>query len=104
MILISAKLEEMEQVINTHNTNVMALILLQKQRIDTLEAECDRLCAMVASMHLDSLSLASNNLGSGLHGLREEKIVSQNRDPIDIEEPNPPHLDGGEEEQGSVQT
>jgi hypothetical protein len=53
---------------------------------------------MVASMHLDSLSLVSNNLESRLHGIREDEIVSQKRDPVDIEEPNPYHLDEGEEE------
>jgi hypothetical protein len=51
---------------------------------------------MVASVHLDSLSLASNNLGSGLQGIREEDTVNQNRDPMDIEEPNPPHSDTGD--------
>jgi hypothetical protein len=97
MMLISTKLEEMGQVINSHNAYVIVLILLQKKRVDTLEAKYNRLHSLVATVQLETLSLASNNLGSGIQGTREDETVIQNRDPMEIEEPNPPHLDGGEE-------
>jgi hypothetical protein len=52
-----------------------------------------------------SLSLASNNLGSinSLQiGMREEEMVYQNKDPMEIEEPSPPHSGEGQEAQGNV--
>jgi hypothetical protein len=52
---------------------------------------------------MEALSLASNYLSYGMHGMREDETISQIKDPMDIEEQIPPHLDGREEAQGSVQ-
>lgn len=71
---ISVKLEELE-------ANVLALLSRQNQRIDALEAECSRLPILMAAVHLESLSLASNNLATKRQGAREDETVSQGRDP-----------------------
>jgi hypothetical protein len=47
---------------------------------------------------LESLSLTSNNPGSGNSlqvGIREEEIFCQKKDPMEIEEPIPPHSEEG---------
>jgi hypothetical protein len=92
---ISAKLEELE-------ANVLALLSCQSQHIDILEAECSRLHILVTAAHVETLSLESNNMASGLQGTREDKTVSQGRDPMDIEEQSSPQKDEGEPAQGST--
>jgi hypothetical protein len=37
LMVISSKITEIEQAYITHNANIMSLIFLQKQRIDSLE-------------------------------------------------------------------
>jgi hypothetical protein len=98
LMLISSKLEELEQASNLHNANVMVLILQQKRRFDSLVAECNILCILVATSHMEALSLTSNNLDSVMH-----ETVNQVWDPMGIEEQSSHHLDGTEEAQGSVQ-
>jgi hypothetical protein len=71
----------------------MAIILLQKQRINILEEDCNRLCTLVATMQLETLYMASNNLGYGIHRIREDKTFIQNRDPMDNKEQIPLHMD-----------
>jgi len=56
-----------------------------------LEEECGILYSLVAAMHLDSVSLESKSLGYGLQGINKEDVISQNRDPMDIDEPNLPY-------------
>jgi hypothetical protein len=104
MMLVSTNLEELEKVIISHTANVSALINHQQQRVDSLETKCGRLRSLVAIVHLNSLSLASNNLGDGLQGIREEDIIIQIRDPMDIKELDPIISVKEEEEQCSVHT
>jgi hypothetical protein len=60
----------------------------------------------VAALQLNSLSLASNNMGDGQHGEMEDDAINQVRDPMDIKESNPPHLEeeGKNEEHDNVHT
>jgi hypothetical protein len=77
----------------------MNLLLLQKQWIDSLEVECNRLRSLVLSQCLDPLSLTSNNHGSRNSlqaGLVEDETIYQNHDPMEIEEPSSPHSREGQ--------
>jgi hypothetical protein len=104
-LLISSKIIELEKDSVTDNANIMYILLLQKKYIDSLEVECNILYSMVLSQHLDPLSLASNNHGTGNSlqgGLVEDKIVYHNRDPMEIEEPRFPHSGEGHEAHDNV--
>jgi hypothetical protein len=54
-------------------------------------------------MQLETLYMASNNLGYGIHGISEDETFSQSMDPMDIKKKNPLHMDEGEEEHGIIQ-
>nr|ADE76101.1 unknown [Picea sitchensis] len=104
LMLISTTLEEMERARKLHCDNVMAIILLHKQRINSLEVKCNKLCTFVAISQMEALSLASNNLDSGMHGLREDETVSEIRGPMNIQEQSPTHSDGKEISTGQCST
>jgi hypothetical protein len=55
-----------------------------------------KLCILVVAVHVESLSLTSNNLASRMQGAREVKRIIQGKDPMDIEEPNSPQPSEGE--------
>jgi len=66
------------------NENIITLILLQKQLINSLEVECNKIYPL-------SLSLC-NNLGSRnslQERMREEEIVCHNRNPVEIKDQVP---------------
>jgi hypothetical protein len=82
----------------------MNLLLVQKQRIDVLEVECQQLRSLVIPQHLDSLSLASNNHGSMnlLHEDQcEEDTMGQDLVPMEVEDIGSPHSSEGQEVQDS---
>jgi hypothetical protein len=49
LMIISSKITELEQANATHSANIMSLLLLQKQRIDSLEVECNTLHSLILS-------------------------------------------------------
>jgi hypothetical protein len=102
---ISSKITELEQAHVTNITNIMNLLLIQKQQIDSLEVEGNRLHSLVLPQRLDSLSLASNNHSYRnllQANLREDKTVGQNHDPMEVEELGSPHSAEGQGAQDSV--
>lgn len=58
LLLISSKITGLEQANAMQNANIMTLILLQKQWIDSLEVECNKLRSLVVSSRFKSLSLS----------------------------------------------
>jgi hypothetical protein len=83
-----------------------SLLLTQKYRIDSLEAKCGRLCALVVSQWMDNLSLVSNNQGtqSSNHGGGvEAQTLFQNQVPMEIEGASIQHYSEEQEDEGSMQ-
>jgi hypothetical protein len=76
----------MEQVDAMQNENIITLILLQKQLINSLEVECNKIYPLSLSLFV------CNNLGSGnslQERMREEEIVCQKKNPMEIKDQVP---------------
>ena len=63
-MVISSKITEIEHANITPNANITSLIFLQKQQIDSLEIECNKLGFQYLSQCEESLSITSNNHGT----------------------------------------
>lgn len=69
--------------------------------MDIFEVECNMLRNLVVNLHKDTPSTASNNRATdnSVHtGLKEDEIVHQVKDPMEIETQNSPHTDEGQDE------
>jgi hypothetical protein len=51
LLTISSKITEIEQVCTTQTANIMSILVHQKQRLDSLEAECNRLQSLTLTQH-----------------------------------------------------
>jgi hypothetical protein len=105
ILFVSYKASEIEQAFINQNTNAVSILEHQKQRIDFLEVECNRLRNLTLIQHMESLTMASNNReteNSVQVEPKEEETVHQPKHPMEIEGQSSPQSDEEQEDECSA--
>jgi hypothetical protein len=90
----------------TQHSNVMNLLVQQKKWLDILEVECNMLRNLALNLRRDSLSSASNDKDPTIPShakQKDEDMVHQLKEPMDIELQHSPYSEAGQEEVNSFQ-
>lgn len=83
---MTSKVHENEHQCTTQNAIILSILVQQKQKIDVLEAECNRLSNMTINLIKDSQSVASNHrmLTTSVQVDLKEDTVHQMMEDMDL--------------------